>query len=335
MHYTAKSKPKRSAVYDKYWLFAAERLNVFMRRLERPEGPWTSDDVITRHRFTNVFRASDRVSQYLIRLQYDEIDRREIFFKTMLFKTFNKIETYRCLEKKIGVLNSRAFDFHYYDIALSEELAQKRTIYSAAYIMPSAGSVFGHKFKHSNHLALLKKMMDDRLDEKIQECESLKRVYELLLGYPSIGTFLAFQYAIDLNYSDLLGFSEMDFVIAGPGAKNGIQKCFSTLGDYSFEDVIKMMTDDQDMECSRLEIEQPELWGRKLQLIDCQNLFCEVDKYLRVTNPEAEGVSDRKRIKQKFSKGKAQYPLFFPPKWDINNKLNEKWKQTQSEGIFL
>ena len=40
-----------------------------------------------------------------------------------------------------------------------------------------------------------------------------------------MGDFLAFQLLIDLNYSNLTDFSEMDFVVAGPGARDGIRKC--------------------------------------------------------------------------------------------------------------
>jgi hypothetical protein len=334
MHYTIKSKPKRSEVYDKYWQFAAKRFDIFMKRLDNPMGPWTNDTVISNHRFTNVFRAADRVSQYLIRLQYDEADKKEIFFKTMLFKIFNKIETYRCLEQNIGYIDSGSYNFTQYDSILTTELAKKNTIYSAAYIMPSAGSVFHHKFKHSNHLALIKRMMDEHLYEKIQDCKSLREVYNLILTYPSIGSFLGFQYTIDLNYSEIIDFSEMDFVVAGPGAKNGVIKCFSSMGDYSFEDIIKLMAEDQAKEFERLEIDQALLFGRSLQLIDCQNLFCEVDKYLRVTDPDVSGVTDRKRIKQKYSMAKSPYPLFFPPKWNINDKIKQKWQQKATEGIF-
>ncbi|SFT91224.1 hypothetical protein SAMN05421857_4077 [Chryseobacterium formosense] len=334
IHYTALNKPKKSIVYDKYWIFAAKRFEVFINRLNNPRGPWTSDNVICNHRFTNVFRASDRVSQYLIGLQYDGGDYQEIFFKTILFKIFNKIETYQCLEEKIGSIDINSFKFKDYDLILKEELQRKTAIYSAAYIMPSAGSAFGHTLKHTNHLALIQKMIDDNLFQKVMGCNSLSQVYELLLRYPSIGNFLAFQYTIDLNYSTLINFSEMDFVVAGPGAKNGIKKCFSSLGDYSFEDVIKMMAENQSEEFDRLQIEHPNLWGRELQLIDCQNLFCEVDKYLRVTNPEVIGVTDRKRIKQKFSMAKPQYKLFFPPKWNINEKIDLKWQHNQTEDIF-
>lgn len=336
-HYTKLARPKRSHVYDTYWLFAAKRFDVFIKRLKNSWGPWTNDAVISNHRFTNVFRASDRVSQYLISIQYkSEISNsEEIFFRTILFKLFNKIETYDCLLRTLGQVSFESFSFEEYDKILTQELAKNNRIYSAAYIMPSAGNVFGYKFKHSNHLALLAKMMEDKLYKKIEESNSLEYIYQLLLGYPSLGSFLAFQYAIDLNYSSISSFSEMDFVVAGPGAKNGIAKCFDSLGDYSFEDVIRMMADEQEKECERLGIEQPTLWGRSLQLIDCQNLFCEVDKYLRVTHPDVGGSTGRKRIKQKFTTGKGPISLFFPPKWEINQKIDTPCQQITVEGIFL
>jgi len=333
-HYTKLGKPQKSILYDMYWTFAAKRQDVFNKRLTNPTGPWTNDPIIQNNRFTNVFRASDRVSQFLIDLQYQEEDPKEVFFKTMLFKIFNKIETYNYLLRELDIVSYRSFSFERYDELLTYRMATKNTIYSAAYIMPSAGSVFGFKFKHSNHLALLSKMMDDELYKKIAESKKLEDVYRKLVAYPSLGNFLAFQYTIDLNYSTLVDFSEMDFVVAGPGAKNGILKCFDSLGSYSFEDIIRMMVDEQEKESERLQIGLPNLWGRRLQLIDCQNLFCEVDKYLRGTNPEINGNSGRTRIKQKFSTPKGPVNYFFPPKWKINDQIDISW-QKEREGIFL
>jgi hypothetical protein len=127
----------------------------------------------------------------------------------------------------------------------------------------------------------------------------------------------------------------MDFVVAGPGAKNGIHKCFDSLGDYSYEDVIKYMVDNQESECARLELECPNLFTRKLQLIDCQNLFCEVDKYLRVTNPELSLASGKVRIKQKYTTtNKPHVDYFFPPNWHINDQINESWQPRAIENIF-
>jgi len=95
------------------------------------------------------------------------------------------------------------------------------------------------------------------------------------------------------------------------------------------------MAEDQETECERLEIPLPNLWERKLQLIDCQNLFCEVDKYLRATNPELNQGSGRKRIKQKFNKSKGPISLFFPPKWKINNKISIPCHQITNVNISL
>ena len=50
--------------------------------------------------------------------------------------------------------------------------------------------------------------------------------FSILAGYPGIGAFLAYQFLIDLNYAARLGFSEMEFVVPGPGPRDGIRKCF-------------------------------------------------------------------------------------------------------------
>ena len=334
-HFKKKSKPKPSKAYNTYWSFAAKRHDVFQKRLHDANGPWSDDLVIRANRFTNIFRASDRVSQYLIRLQYAGSQApAEIFFRTLLFKIFNKIETYEYLQLRLGELSWASFSFDRYNDVLSERLMAGHTIYSAAYIMPSAGGVFGYAPKHSNHLALLAQMMKNKIQEKTAQTKQLSEVFDLLLSYPSFGSFLAFQYTIDLNYSALLNFSEMDFVVAGPGAKNGIAKCFESFGDYSFEDVIRMVTNEQEEQFLQNGYAPQTLWGRPLQLIDCQNIFCEVDKYLRVTQPELSGQSGRTRIKQKFTKPKGPMEFFFPPKWNINDKIEKPCQQTIQGNIF-
>src|SRR5690606_24618249 len=155
-----------------------------------------------------------------------------------------------------------------------------------------------------------------------QNSKNMEEVFNLLLSYSTIGEFLAYQYTTDINYSSLTNFSEMEFVKAGPGAKDGITKCFKDFGNYSYEDIIKMMADNQYNEFERLGISFQNLWGRDLQLIDCQNVFCEVDKYARMFHPEIDGLSQRTRIKQKFRmQNKEPIDYFFPPKWGINNTI--------------
>jgi hypothetical protein len=235
-----------------------------------------------------------------------------------LFKTFNKIQTWELLSKHLGNISYANYDFELYDSILSTVMANNMSIYSGAYIMTSGKSAFGYSKKHRNHLKLIEFMIEDGLAEKVTNTKNMEGLFNLLKEYPTIGNFLSYQYAIDINYSNLVEFDEMDFVFPGPGAKDGIRKCFTDQGDYNESDIIRMVTEAQHIELEKNGIDFKDLWGRPLQLIDCQNLFCEVDKYARVAHPNVVGISGRTRIKQKFRPNESKIEYWYPPKWGIN-----------------
>ena len=183
--------------------------------------------------------------------------------------------------------------------------------------MPSAGS-FGFSRKHRNHLALLEQMMTDDLPTRMVNASSMQKAFELLRGCPTIGNFLAYQYATDINYSTITDFTEKEFVVPGPGAIDGIRKCFSDTAGLNDSEVVRFMADRQEAEFERLGIAFRNLRGRPLQLIDCQNLFCEVNKYARIRHPEYVGVSRRTRIKQRLRPNLEPITYWYPPKWGIN-----------------
>lgn len=310
--------PKATPVFDCYWQFAAERQAIFFQRLTGLPLPWTNDEILSSFKFTNAYRASDRVSQYLIRNVIYDADHsiRDLFFRVVLFKLFNKIETWELLRSCLGELSYKHFRFDDYDAVLTKALSQGRRIYSAAYIMPSGGSRY--RRKHRAHLVMLSNMMKDDAPQKLSDCQSMKEAFVLLRGYPMIGDFLAYQYVTDLNYSPITNFSEMEFVVPGPGARSGLHKCFSDLASWSEQDVIRWVSERQEQEFSDRQLTFRSLWGRRLQLIDCQNLFCEVDKYARVRFPHVKGRSQRERIKCRFRPNSEPIEYWFPPKWGIN-----------------
>ena len=309
-----------TAVFDTYWRFAAARQAIYFARLSQSPLPWTRDEVLRAHRFTNVFRASDRVSQFLIsrvqRASGISHDLTNVVFRTLLFKVFNREDTWLRLESRVGPLTWQTYDFEQYRSALDEASLQG-PIYSAAYMM--APPRLGEDRKHANHLRLIETMMREGLAGQVQSAQSLRSIYERLVSYPGLGPFLAFQYAIDLNYSDLVSFDENDFVVAGPGAKDGIRKCFGRESAGIEDEVIRYMTDTQEEHFVRLELDFPGLFGRRLHLIDAQNLFCEVDKYARVRHPEIAGISGRSRIKQKYRPGGPLPPPVFPQRWGLDS----------------
>lgn len=176
----------------------------------------------------------------------------------------------------------------------------------------------GRAGKHANHLALLEAIFKNETVENILHAKNLEDLYKQILTIRGFGQFLAFQYAIDLNYTEIFKFNEESYVVAGPGAIDGISKCFSNYKEFQAADIIQAVYRIQDEAFQALDIEFTGIPGRKLQPIDCQNLFCEISKYSRVTHPNYPGVSARTRIKQKYKKNEIPLmKLRFPDFWEI------------------
>lgn len=313
----------RTEIYDLYWYFASARQQAFMRRAEGKAWPWTDDPILQEYKFCNVFRAADRVSQYMIRevcYHQEPCTAEDRLFQIIAFRMFSKIETWRAIRALLG---------HYptlgdlangnFSSALEQLKAGNATLYTGAFIL-CATDAYGQRLKHRNHVELFRHMfLQDNLGAQLLAAASLREVYGLLHNYPLMGDFMSYQIAIDLNYSDLINFDENDFTQPGPGALRGIQKVFESTGDYTLPEVIQRMVDHQEEEFARLNLPFDGLWGRPLHAIDCQGLFCETDKYCREAVPQL--VSARKRIKARFKATPEPLRLFFPPKWAINDRL--------------
>jgi 5-hmdU DNA kinase, helical domain len=310
-----------TAVADSYWKLAAARQAIFFARLRQQPPPWTADPILQEHKFTNAYRASDRTSQYLIREVIYSGDQsvREVTFRTLLFKLFNRIQTWQTIVRVLGYPSVGSFDPHAVGAVLSAEQQVGTRIYSAAYIMPP---VRGTLIKHNGHLDLLAAMLRAGLPERVADAPDLGFVFDLLASWPSFGRFLAYQLTIDLNYAGHLSFDEDDFVVAGPGAREGIAKCFSSRDDWTDEELIRWTADQQETAFERVGLRFADLWGRRLRLIDLQNLYCETAKYARVAHPEFTAPGGRSRIKQRFVEtGPLRLP-WYPPKWGLNDRVS-------------
>jgi hypothetical protein len=313
----------RDGVYELYWKFAAERQNVFEARVAGAPGPWTQDRILREYKFCNVYRAADRVSQYLIRdVAYRDDDSSPVdrLFQIVAFRNFSNVGTWETVIELLG-RSPRIADLEsgVFEAALTEAKDRNGGLYTGAFIL-CATDAYGRKIKHLNHVELFRDMfVRSRFAERILEAESLEEVYDLLHTFPLMGDFMSYQMAIDLNYSEHVNFSENDFTKPGPGALRGIKKVFSDLGGLTPQEVIMWMVDNQEAEFARLGLDFGGLWGRPIQAIDAQNLFCETDKYCREAVPEL--ASARSRIKSRYVSTPEPMTLFFPPKWGINGHI--------------
>jgi alpha-glutamyl/putrescinyl thymine pyrophosphorylase clade 1 len=290
---------------------------MYERRLRGEASPWTVDPILRSFRFTNAFRAADRVSQFLIRKVIYEGDASadEVVFRTLLFKFFNKIETWEFLERELGPVTIGTFDPCRADALLTRARSEGRCVYSNAYIIPPLPGRASPK--HAGHLCLALELAEDGFAARVCSTDGLADLFALLRDIPGLGGFLAYQFAIDLGYSTVVDHNEDEFVVAGPGALDGLSKVFPGMDLRRAADVIREMTNEQEYWFDHFGLAFDGLFGRRLHLIDIQNLFCEISKYARVAHPEFGGVAGRTRIKQVFRAAGPIPEPWFPPKWNL------------------
>ena len=309
---------KRNEIYDLYWYFANERQNIFIKKLNGDKSPWTNDPILKTYKFCNSYRVNDRVSQYLLKnviyngKTYKDED---MLFRIILFKLFNKESTWELLLKDFKDITLLTFDMKEYSKVLTNAINNNIKIYNDAYIS-CATKAFGYDRKHDNHLALLNKMfIIDKVQNKILKCTNMEQAFKIIKSYPLIGNFMAYQLITDINYSNIVDWKEDEFTVAGPGSLRGIKKCFIDKGNLSNEDIIRYMYNHQEEEFKRLNLDFKMIGNRKLQLIDIQNIFCELDKYCREKVPSLK--SNRTKIKKKYIPKQTKIEYIYPPKWNI------------------
>ncbi len=311
---------KRQAVYDLYWYFAYERQNIFVKKKNGLKSPWTNDSILQEYKFCNSYRVNDRVSQYLLKnVIYNgkKYSNEDMLFRVLLFKLFNKEATWELLEENIKDIKLSTFNFNNYSNILQKAKSNNIVIYNDAYIS-CANKAFGYNKKHDNHLALLNQIfVVDKSHLKILQAESMEEAFNILKSYPLIGNFMAYQLVTDINYIDIVYWSEIEFTVAGPGSERRIKKCFENINGYTKEDIIKYMCHNQEKEFKRLGFDFIKIGNRPLQYIDCQNIFCELDKYCRQAIPNLK--SNRTKIKKKYIPKQTKIEYIYPKKWNIDN----------------
>lgn len=299
--------------------FAAERQRVLELRRAGAPPPWTRDPVIRDHKFTNVFRADDRVSQHLLRevvchgkplLRLSDED---CVFRVVLYDFFKRPSTWEALRLAVG--EPRLSTDHEELAAALDAVRGAR--YTSAYLMVVAPRE-GEATNWRNHLRLARRIAADGLvlDALLESVEACHRA---LTRYDSVGNFVATQLALDLNYLALSPHGE-GWVSAGPGARDGLAKVGGRLAAAPPLEAMREVAARADEWCDRAGVPRIRLAGqRPLQVVDAEHLLCEFSKYARARYPGTADPSGRTAIKAGYDAAAARpLPLpVYPPKWGI------------------
>jgi hypothetical protein len=280
---------------DAFWNFVVERQSIYHKRMVMEElPPWTRDPVLRQYFFTNVYRELDKGTIFLIRNILKIQDDKDLLFAIMVYRLFNDIDTFRFLWLRCKQTRWGDWDW------------ERASRYLVAYenhgnrVFTDAFTVTGVKFggfpdKIRNICWLVGKLQKQTptLLESIRSAKSLKRVWQIFNDTEGFGRFLAYELAIDVNYSRLTSFSENDWVNAGPGCKRGIQWLWGARNPAAkWEDYITFLQVGQDTFIQGIDrlAEWHQVWpGYRMTLRGVEHSLCEFQKYARAryhSNPD-------------------------------------------------
>jgi hypothetical protein len=151
-------------------------------------------------RFCDLFRVRDRGTQYLLAnvIGQGDSSARETLFRIMLYRFFNRPETWERFEEAFGAegMTIGSFNRVEFDQALAGAFHDGESLYGGAYIIPSPRILGPGTPAFRNHLHLLERMIKDGVLDKILRCENAQKAHELLILYPGVGEFIAYQYVV-------------------------------------------------------------------------------------------------------------------------------------------
>ena len=310
-------------VYPDFWRMSAERMRVFWRRYSDKAYPWTHDPILRGQRFTNPYRVLDRTSQYLLT---DVIPRSEseedCAFRVLLYKRFNLIGTWERLRAAFGEPRLATFQPAQYALEMDR---WDEPMFSAAYLTTGVygyGGMYAGTAKHYAILLILERwfrmegIMEDLRKHRDNDPQGL---FDLLRGKPTVSDFTAFQWMTDLNYADVVNYSEDAFVAMGPGSMRGVERCFHLPDGVKGRRQAKRIVEEtwrRQRHESALYGGFPFLPGRFLSQIDVQNMFCEFDKYRR-RREVLDGKRGRMKVRRLGILPDRLPDTVFPPKWGL------------------
>ena len=306
---------------DTYWRFAAARQQVYEARLVGEAAPWTSDPILAAapvHQLLPRSGSGQPVPDQARCLPRKPVPD-EVFFRTLLFKVFNRIRPGSCLPDSFGEVSWAGYDFARLRRVLEQRLRRRASGSTRPRTSCRRRTRRGPQARQPPAADRADDVRRRRRRSRSAECALDDAAFEYLArAIPAIGDFLAYQYVIDLNYRRCSGMTRWSSSCRAR-VRVTASASASVRPPRIEADVIRYMADHQEEHFARLGLYfQAGLRGRPLQLIDCQNLFCEVDKYCPSGPPggrrrSAAGPGSSRPT----ARSRAPLTAWFPPKWGL------------------
>jgi len=265
---------------DLFWYYIHERHSIYKKsKLLRLNKPWTTDKILNKYKFTNVFRDLDTGTKYVIeKIIHKCKNIEDLFFNIIIYRLYNKIETFDFL----GIQDVNNFNINVFEAKLRELKSKGIHVFTNAFLVSGYSFIEG-KDKIEKTCNIISKI-HNVIKNIVKEClinKDSEFTFNKLKSLNGIGNFLAYQIAVDIGYYNKELFDESKFVIAGPGCKNGINFLFKDRGNLSYEECIKYLYDIQFDNIKDINELFSDRKNKFLNLMAMENCLCEISKYLK------------------------------------------------------
>lgn len=313
------AKPKLNAVAVKHFYdFVTERYKIHIRKdFLKQKAPWTNNPILLQYKFCNIRREHDRQSQYLIKNISTNpcLSIEDKIVNSFYFRAWNNWDTMKDLGGPWPAKSLYSSQMKEQVRPIYQKLATEdpdRKWWSSAYNQGGTKQAWGYpnpnrKVDKEDYIPLRvfhigPWLKEHNTIEKLLNASDQKVAFEAIREIQGFADFLAYQIFVDLTYIEDFPFSENEFVVAGPGCRNGLNKLFDDYDGLTLEEALFWLADNVDEIFNKI---HPPFWAGRLfvdlpqedrffSVMCLENCMCEFCKYIRTV--EGNG---RPRVKYK------------------------------------
>jgi hypothetical protein len=247
-----------STAEEFFWSFIHARQNAWLTRHIDRQTPFSSDPIIRGYHFTNVYRETDRHTQFAVWEILENHERVGIWHATLhclVYRLFGSIETYRCIQE---LLDGAAIGDYDHIEALANMLVALQNRRGFRVVAPGS-QMLCTKGTHgippeiwlkglTDIFLLLPKFIERVMNGTLQEC------YELLLTICGFGPKKAYNTVLDFSYplkrinNTMLGrhFDKRAWVLIHGNSLQGLALMGVKGNDYALQRAVRSLADKSD-----------------------------------------------------------------------------------------
>lgn len=290
------------------WIIDRYHVHI-LKDIEKKPAPWTDNPIIQEYRFTNVRREHDKETQWVIHnicsIPEEDMSWASKICNLILFRVVNKSETCKHFmpinfdkgvdwNKISSFVENLPSDYALFTNAFNTGGVKRAMCASLGYISSYYDPISGVKPIYAVIQYIEKNVYyNEEFIQYLGNCVKASEFIDALQKLDGIGYFLAYQIFVDYTYCKEALWSENEFVVAGPGARRGLDLIFNNKDGMSYEECLFWLRDHWEDICDfyRLPWNPDEIFtdlpeeDRYMNVMSLQNCHCEISKYIRaITN---------------------------------------------------